>query len=201
MSPLLFLFPYDDVRPDVRLDEVVDAISQTEVSLIYQNPTPEPAITPYVDGFFAWVQPSTYDGWQPDGGDWGGVYLDWFYQTMANPTLPYSQMLTVGAVWPGFNDWLAPWRSWPPCSMRVALFSSGTSATASLTVSSRPTSTPTAPTTGTGRCSSSACWPACFCLRLPYSSAFCYSVSVRSLVSACHRRPALLNRPSVWFCC
>jgi hypothetical protein len=112
--PLLFLFPYDDVRPDVRLDEVANAVSQTNLSLIYQNPTTDPAILPYVDGFFAWVQPVTYDAWQPDGSDWGGGYLDWFYRTMADPTLPYSQMLTVGAVWPGFNDSLAPWGSWPP---------------------------------------------------------------------------------------
>lgn len=112
--PLIFLFPYDEVRPDVRLDEVTDAISQAGVSLIYQNPTPDPTITPYVDGFFAWVQPSTYDSWQPDGSDWGGPYLDWFYQTMADPMLPYSGMLAVGAVWPGFNDSLAPWRGEAP---------------------------------------------------------------------------------------
>jgi hypothetical protein len=112
--PLLFVFPYDDVRPDVRLVEVTNAISQADVNLIYQNPSTDTTILPYVDGFFAWVQPTTYDAWQPNGGDWGGGYLDWFYQTMSDPTLPYSQMLTVGAVWPGFNDSLAPWRSWSP---------------------------------------------------------------------------------------
>jgi hypothetical protein len=63
-----------------------------------------------VDGFFAWVQA---EAWQPDGSDWGEAYLDWFYRSMADPTLPYSQLLTVGAVWPGFNDTLAPWRSGP----------------------------------------------------------------------------------------
>lgn len=112
--PLLFLFPYEDIAPDVRLDEVTNAISQANVSLIYQNPTADSTILPYVDGFFAWVQPTTFNAWQPDGSDWGGGYLDWFYQTMTNPTLPYSQMLTMGAVWPGFNDSLAPWRTWPP---------------------------------------------------------------------------------------
>ena len=112
--PLLFLFPYDDVTPDVRLDQVTAAISPANVSLVYQNPRTGSAILPYVDGFFAWVQPTFYDAWQADGSDWGSGYLDWFYQTMAAPTLPYSQMLTVGAVWPGFNDTLAPWRAWSP---------------------------------------------------------------------------------------
>ncbi|MFQ5613127.1 MAG: endo-1,3-alpha-glucanase family glycosylhydrolase [Anaerolineae bacterium] len=109
--PLLFLFPYDDVAPDLQLDQVTTALSDANPSLIYQNPTTAPTILPYVDGFFAWVQPTT--AWQPDGGDWGGGYLGWFYRTMADPTLPYSQMLAVGAVWPGFNDSLAPWRAGP----------------------------------------------------------------------------------------
>jgi len=113
-QPLLFLFPYDDVMPAVRLEEVTHAISLANVSLIYRNPTTDTTILPYVDGFFAWVQPTAYDAWQPDGSDWGDGYLDWFYRTMAEPTLPYNEMLTVGAVWPGFNDSLAPWRSWLP---------------------------------------------------------------------------------------
>lgn len=110
--PVLFLFPYADVAPDVHLDQVTSAISPANVSLIYQNPTPDPAILPYVDGFYAWVQPAST--WQADGSDWGSGYLDWFYRTMSDPTLPYSQMLTVGAAWPGFNDSLAPWQSGSP---------------------------------------------------------------------------------------
>lgn len=110
--PLFFLFPYPDVASEVRLDEVTTAISPANVSLIYQSPTPDAAILPYVDGFYAWVQPTS--AWQADGSDWGGGYLDWFYRTMADATLPYSQMLTVGAVWPGFNDSLAAWQSGSP---------------------------------------------------------------------------------------
>jgi hypothetical protein len=113
-QPLLFLFPYDDVAPDVRLNEVTNAISPANVSLIYPNPTTAPAIFPYVSGFFAWVQPLTYNAWQLDGSDGGGGYLDWFYRSMADANLPYRQTLTVGAVWPGFNDTLAPWRTGTP---------------------------------------------------------------------------------------
>jgi hypothetical protein len=47
---LLFLFPYEDVTPDVRLDQVTSAISQANLSLIYQNPTTASTIFPYVDG-------------------------------------------------------------------------------------------------------------------------------------------------------
>ena len=111
-QPLLFLFPYPLIVPDVDLGAVTTALSPTNASLIYQNPTTSTEIFDYVDGFFSWVQPT--GGWQPDGSDWGEGYLDWFYRTMANPTLPYSQMLTIGAVWPGFNDTLAPWRTGPP---------------------------------------------------------------------------------------
>ena len=109
---VLFLFPYADVAPDISLDEVTSTISPANASLIYQTPTPDAAILPYVDGFYAWGQPT--GAWQADGSDGGAGYLDWFYRTMADPTLPYSQMLTVGAVWPGFNDSLAPWQSGSP---------------------------------------------------------------------------------------
>jgi hypothetical protein len=112
--PLVFIFPYDDVASDIQLASVTTALSPTNMSLIYQNPTAAPTILPYIDGFFAWAQPTTADGWQADGSDWGGNYLDWFYETMANPTLPYSQLLTVGAAWSGFNDSLAPWRAGAP---------------------------------------------------------------------------------------
>ena len=112
--PVLFLFPYDNVAPDVNLQTATLPLDAISVSLIYKNPTTDTAIQPYVDGFFAWVQPITYAAWQTDGGDWGAGYLTWFHETMTNATSPYSRMLGVGAAWPGFNDTLAPWRTWPP---------------------------------------------------------------------------------------
>ncbi len=113
-QPVAFLFPYDSVASDVQLQTATLGLSPTNVQLIYQNPRPEASVIPYVDGFYAWAQPITYNAWRPDGSDWGGGYLDWFYPTMAAPALPYSRMIAVGAVWPGFNDSLAPWRSGPP---------------------------------------------------------------------------------------
>ncbi|MCB0143858.1 MAG: hypothetical protein KDE50_28450 [Caldilineaceae bacterium] len=105
--PLVFLFSNNDVKDDVDLAEVKAALN---IKLIYQNPTDAPAIVDHVDGSFAWVQPDKADIWSQDGSDWGGGYLDWFYRTMKDENLAYSQTLTVGAVWPGFNDTLAPWQ-------------------------------------------------------------------------------------------
>jgi hypothetical protein len=60
------------------------------------------------DAFYAWVAPSG-GTWDPNGMEWGKAYLRWFYSTMRSE--PYASKLTVGGVWPGFDDSLAPWGS------------------------------------------------------------------------------------------
>ena len=57
------------------------------------------------DGFYAWVQPG-HAGWAPDGSNWGGDYLEYFYKDM---TLHHPDKIAVGAVWPGFDDTKAAW--------------------------------------------------------------------------------------------
>ncbi len=111
-KPLLFLFPYDDVVSDIDLEQIAAAVSDTNVSLIYKNPTHSAGILPHVDGFFAWSDPG--GPWEADCGNWGGVYLDWFYRTMRDQAQPFDRLTAVGAVWPGFNDSLAPWRVGTP---------------------------------------------------------------------------------------
>lgn len=111
-KPLLFVFPGDVTS--VNLSAAKPALSPMSVNLIYQNPTTEAAIYPYVDGFSAWVQPTVFTDWDPAGADWGEGYLNWFYNTLTDPALSYTQKISIGAVWAGFNDTLAPWRTGPP---------------------------------------------------------------------------------------
>src|SRR5262249_36499349 len=57
------------------------------------------------DGFYAWINAGP-GGWKPDGNNWGEDYLRDFYRTMQTK---YSDKITVGAVWAGFDDRKASW--------------------------------------------------------------------------------------------
>gem|GEM_PF-6481557 len=53
----------------------------------------------FVQGLYPWVQAS--DGlWDPNGQEWGGLYLKEFYNNTEPLNLPYS----IGAIWPGYDD-------------------------------------------------------------------------------------------------
>lgn len=114
--PALFVFPYPDVDPYIDWARVREQLNVT-VTLLDEDPNPySPTHDAQFDGFYAWVQP-TAGQWLTDCTEWGEGYLRWFYETMASP--PYADKVTVGAVWPGFDDSLAPWGSgrcmWPRC--------------------------------------------------------------------------------------
>jgi hypothetical protein len=57
------------------------------------------------DGFYAWVQ-SGDRGWQSDGSNWGGEYLNQFYETMGSK---YPDKIIVGGEWAKFDDKKASW--------------------------------------------------------------------------------------------
>jgi len=101
--PVLFVFPYTDV---ITPSEIMPAIRSAITATIFDK-DPDAETLPHVDGFYAWVQPTNSPGWQPDCSEWGEGYLQWFYATMASS--PYSDTITVGGVWPGFDDALASW--------------------------------------------------------------------------------------------
>jgi hypothetical protein len=106
--PAVFVFPYDDVDPYIDWTEVRNQLGIT-VTLFDKDPNPDDLEhDAQFDGFYAWVQP-TGGEWSPDCTEWGEGYLTWFYNTMASPT--YAEKGTVGGVWPGFDDSLAPWGS------------------------------------------------------------------------------------------
>jgi hypothetical protein len=100
--PALFVFPYPTVDPYIDWAQVRNQLGIT-VTLFDKDPDPtDPAHDALFDGFYAWVNPTT-----GDGTEWGEGYLTWFYNTMATPT--YSHKVTIGGVWPGFDDSLASW--------------------------------------------------------------------------------------------
>jgi hypothetical protein len=106
--PAIFVFPYEDVDPHIDWTEVRSQLGIT-VTLLDKDPDPDhPGHDAQFDGFYAWVQPTAGE-WSPDCTEWGEGYLTWFYNTMASPT--YAEKGTVGGVWPGFDDSLAPWGS------------------------------------------------------------------------------------------
>ena len=106
--PVIFIFAYDDVDPSIDWAEVRNQLGIT-VTLFDRDPNPgDPARDTQFDGFYAWVQP-TGGQWSPLCTEWGEGYLIWFYNTMA--TAPYTDKVTIGGVWPGFDDSLASWRS------------------------------------------------------------------------------------------
>ena len=79
------------------------------MTLLDRDPNPSaPEHDAQFDGFFAWVQP-TGSQWSPFCTEWDEGYLTWFHNTMN--TAPYTDSVTVGGVWPGFDDSLAPWGS------------------------------------------------------------------------------------------
>jgi hypothetical protein len=108
-KPALFVFPYDNVDKYVGWAEVRQFLG-TPVTLLDKDPNP---VVPTdhdscFDGFFAWVT-ATDGNWDAEGQEWGEAYLKWFYPTMKSGI--YADKVTVGGVWPGFDDTLAGWGS------------------------------------------------------------------------------------------
>jgi Glycosyl hydrolase family 99 len=99
--PVIFIFPKKGNTDWDRVREAVNAW-ETPPLLIYADDPPS-QYTKDFDGEYAWVHPSK--GWSPDGSDWGKQYLEGFYKKMENR----RGKITVGGVWPGFNDAKASW--------------------------------------------------------------------------------------------
>jgi len=106
--PAVFVFAYDHVEPYLDWAEIR---SQSGISVTLFDRDPNPNALEHdaqFDSFFAWVQPAASQ-WSPFCTEWGEGYLTWFYNTMN--TAPYTDSVTVGGVWPGFDDSLASWGS------------------------------------------------------------------------------------------
>ena len=78
-KPVIFVFGYEHVEPHIRWSDVRAQLG-IEVVLLDKDPDPLDAThDAQYDGHFAWVQPTTPPGWQPDGMEWGEGYLRFSY--------------------------------------------------------------------------------------------------------------------------
>lgn len=101
--PVIFVFPkhghtdWSQVRQQVNMWE-------SPPVLLYQDEPPPQFINAF-DGEYAWVFPGS-KGWTPNGEAWGEDYLNRFYDRMRSK---HPDKITVGGIWPGFNDTKASW--------------------------------------------------------------------------------------------
>jgi hypothetical protein len=101
--PVIFIFPK---RGNTDWNQVRQMVNrwQTPPILLYKD-EPPPQYSASFDGQYAWVHPGS-KGWSTDGSAWGEDYLERFYKKMRSK--PRDQ-ITVGTVWPGFDDTKASW--------------------------------------------------------------------------------------------
>jgi len=100
--PVIFIFPKDSSTDWNRVRQVTQSWPDPPL-LIYKD---QNAKYPNAfDGFYAWVQPGA-GGWARDGSHHGEDYLEYFYKNMISH---HPDKITVGAVWPGFDDSRASW--------------------------------------------------------------------------------------------
>ena len=100
--PVIFVFPK---QGHTDWDQVRQYVNQwpSPPILLYQDDPPSQFAKAF-DGEYAWVFPG-HNGWSADGQAWGEDYLHDFYKKMRSR----SDQVTVGGVWPGFNDVKASW--------------------------------------------------------------------------------------------
>jgi hypothetical protein len=100
--PVMFVFPKGGHTDWLQVRQQVNQWEAPPI-LIYQD-SPPPQYAKAFDGEYAWVYPG-HKGWNPDGQAWGEDYLNEFYSKMRK----HPDQVTVGGVWPGFNDAKASW--------------------------------------------------------------------------------------------
>jgi hypothetical protein len=100
--PVVFVFPK---RGHTDWDQVRQQVNQWDSPpiFLYQDDPPAQYAKAF-DGEYAWVYPGS-KGWTTDGQAWGEDYLNHFYAKMRK----HPDEVTVGGVWPGFNDAKASW--------------------------------------------------------------------------------------------
>jgi hypothetical protein len=101
--PVIFIFPK---RGNTDWNQVREMVSRWESRpiLLYKD-NPPPQYLSAFDGQYAWVHPGPR-GWATDGSEWGEDYLQNFYKKMRSKG---RDQITVGTVWPGFDDSKASW--------------------------------------------------------------------------------------------
>lgn len=101
--PVIFVFPKQGHTDWNQVRQQINQWKSPPILLYEDDPPPQYAKS--FDGEYAWVYPGS-KGWSPDGQAWGEDYLQDFYKKMQSQ---HSDEITVGGVWPGFNDAKASW--------------------------------------------------------------------------------------------
>lgn len=101
--PVIFIFPKRGNTDWNQVRQMVDGWENPPL-LLYKD-EPPPQYSAAFNGQYAWVHPGP-KGWATDGSEWGEDYLQKFYKKMRSKP---SDQLTVGTVWPGFDDSKASW--------------------------------------------------------------------------------------------
>jgi hypothetical protein len=101
--PVIFIFPK---RGKTDWNQVRQMVNRWETPpiLLYKDDPPAQYANSF-DGQYAWVHPGP-KGWASDGSEWGEEYLESFYKKMQSK---HRNQITVGTVWPGFDDTRASW--------------------------------------------------------------------------------------------
>jgi hypothetical protein len=101
--PVIFIFPKRGNTDWSQVRQMIDRW-ETPPLLLYKD-EPPPQYAAAFNGQYAWVHPGP-KGWSTDGSEWGEEYLQRFYKKMRSKP---SDQITVGTVWPGFDDSKASW--------------------------------------------------------------------------------------------
>jgi len=101
--PVIFIFPKRGNTDWNQVRQMVDRWETPPLLLYKDEPAPQYAAA--FNGQYAWVHPGP-KGWSTDGSEWGEEYLQKFYNKMRSKP---SDQITVGTVWPGFDDSKASW--------------------------------------------------------------------------------------------
>ena len=101
--PVIFIFPKRGNTDWNQVRQMVDRWESPPL-LLYKD-EPPPQYVAALNGQYAWVHPGP-KGWSTDGSEWGEEYLQRFYKKMRSKP---SDQITVGTVWPGFDDSKASW--------------------------------------------------------------------------------------------
>jgi hypothetical protein len=101
-KPVIFVFPKQGHTDWNQVRQQVNEWESPPI-LLYKDDPPAQSAQAF-NGEYAWVYPG-HKGWTPDGQGWGEDYLEDFYSKMRKR----PDEITVGGVWPGFNDAKASW--------------------------------------------------------------------------------------------
>ncbi len=102
-QPVVFVFPKHGHTDWNQVRQAVNLWASPPILLYKDDPPSE--FGKAFDGEYAWVHPGS-KGWSVDGQEWGEDYLRDFYTKMRTK---HPDEVTVGGVWPAFNDAKASW--------------------------------------------------------------------------------------------